>query len=158
MTLLFFAFEQILFFFCFKAILLALRFLLIAIVYSPQLITGYFLCRLFLNKTDSALLWVTAIILVACLIHFLILILKQIIISLKSSGNFLWIPLLLIALAYTCIFPAWIVFRPVEYCMSYISAERAVSLTWLFSTAFSIYLYFRYDFFNLRSAQSVVYW
>ncbi len=152
MQLLFFAFEQLLFYWCFKAILAALRLLFKAIMYSPQLITGYFLCRLYLTKADTALLWLTAIVLIACLIHFLILLLKQIIIALRNNGNFLWIPLLLVCTAYTCILPVWMVFNSVKYLMHYVSAEKAIPLTWLFSIAFGVYLYFRYDFFNLRSS------
>lgn len=152
MQLLFFAFEQLLFYWIFKAILMAVRLFLRALIFSPQLITGYLLCKLLLSKTDTTLLWMIAIVLVAVLTHFFILMLKQIIIVLKNKGNFLWIPILIVCLSYTCIFPVWIVFNPVNYLMHLISAEKAVYLTWLFSIAFGIYLYFRYDFFNLRSA------
>lgn len=151
MPFLFFAFEQLLFFFCFKAILMALKFCFKAIVYPPQLITSYFLCRLFLSKADTALLWLAAILLIACLIHFLILLLKQVIVSLKEKDNVLWIPLLVVCIIYTCIFPVWLVFNPVKHLMNYISVEKAMILTWLFCIAFGIYLYGRYDFFNRRS-------
>jgi hypothetical protein len=151
MQLLFLAFEQLLFYCCFRAILLVLRLFFKAIVYSPQLITGYLLCKLFLNKSDTALLWIIAIILIAGLIQLFILLLKQITISLRNNGNVLWIPILLVCLAYTCIFPVWLVFNSVKYLMNLISAEKSMILTWLFSTGFGIFLYLHYDFLNLRS-------
>lgn len=150
MQLVFFAFEQFLFYWCFKAVLLAFRLLFKGIVYSPQLITSYFLCRMLLNKADTALLWLTMIVVIALIIHMAVLLLKQLILGLKNSGNYLWIPLLLAAISYTCIFPVWLVFNPAKNLMVFVSHERPEMLTWLFSIAFGIYLYTRYDFFNLQ--------
>jgi len=129
-----------------------LKLLFKAIVYLPQLITSYLFCRLILGKADTAMLWLTAIVTVAYLIHFVIIILKQVIIALRNKGNLLWIPLLAACLVYTCIFPVWIIFNPVKELMNYVSAEKATILTWLLSISFGIYLYLRYDFFNLRSS------
>jgi hypothetical protein len=93
-------------------------------VYSPQLITNYLLCRLFLKKADTVLLWLMAILLIASLIHFLLLMLKQVIAAFKASGDILWIPLLIGCIVHTSIFPGWL-------------------LEFFFSGV--------YDFFNLRT-------
>ena len=79
------------------------------------------------------------------------LMLKQVIVAFKASGNILWIPLLIACIAYTCIFPVWLVFNPVKYLMGYVSAEKAILLTWLFSISFGVYLFRRYEFLALRS-------
>lgn len=145
MPLLFFAFEQLLFYWTFKALFLALRLLWKALIYAPQLITSYFLCGWLLKPSDTALLWLSMILLLAFLIHLLIMALRQLIRALKERGNLLYIPLLIAWVSYTCIFPVYLVFDPVKYLMHLISAERAVPLTWLFSVAFGLYIYARYD-------------
>lgn len=136
----------IIFFLLYKAFSFLIRMTFLALIYSPQVITGYLLCRLYLRKEEPALLWMVSIVLIAFLIYAIILQLKQTIHLLISKRNWLWLPLLIFCVGYTCIFPLWIFFDTIQKAMYLVSAERAGILTWLFCICFGGYLYSRYNF------------
>jgi hypothetical protein len=119
----------IIFLLLYKAFSFLLRMAFLVIVYSPQVITSYLLCRLYLRKEEPALLWMVSIVMIALLIYAIILLLKQTIHFLISKRNWLSLPLLIFCVGYTCIFPLWIFFDTIQKAMHLVSAERAGILT-----------------------------
>lgn len=117
-----------------------------AIVYFPQLFTAYLLCKMALGKDEQPHVWLIYILLVAFLIYQLIFLLKRIMNEWRHRGNWLWFPLLILLITYTCIFPVWISFEAINRLMRFVSSEQATPLTLLCSAAMAGYIYSRYSF------------
>ena len=117
-----------------------------AIVYSPQLFTAYLLCKTYLKREAPVQVWLSYILLVAFLIYQFIFLLKYVMHQLMYRSNWFWLPLFLLLVAYTCIFPVWISFDTIHQLMRFISLEQATFLTWLCSGAMSSYIYSQYHF------------
>src|SRR5687768_15233980 len=91
MHYLFFISEQYLFDRCFQAIWSLIKLLFKLVIYSPMIITGYFLSNNILGKSDSVIIWTALILLFACMIYMISYFIKGIIIGLLAVRNFFWI-------------------------------------------------------------------
>lgn len=77
-----------------------------ALVYSPLLLTGYIITRLFLPRSAPGYYWVGAIIGLAILIYCLLFLLKGWAIALRHRGYHAWIVVVLVCFVYTSLMPA----------------------------------------------------
>jgi hypothetical protein len=148
MNFLIFPIQLLVYQFLFRIIIFLFKAAIRVIIYSPQLLTAYLLCKTVLKKEEPVQVWVIGILLVAFLFYQFIFLLKMIMQGLRRRENWLWLPLFLILVTYTCIFPLWISFDTVQHVMSLISGERGTILTWLSLFCFGFYLYSRYSFLN----------
>lgn len=133
-----------------KTVFFVVRMLFKALVFSPQIITGYIICLHFLNRKDAVGVWITCIVMVATLIYLFIVILKTILLAMMQKGNWLWLPLSIVCIAYTCIFPVWILFDSINHIMLFISKDHAALMTWLCSLCLGLYIFTHYNFFSSR--------
>ena len=142
---------------CLNGIFIAFKLLFRAVIYSPLLITGYFIATKILSKEDSGLIWLGLVLVFAFFIYLFLFFLKGMMIALKSRGNFLWLLLFALCVMYTCVAPVWISFDDIEKLMLHLSKEEAPTLTWLFSAAMAGYIYSRYQFLlNIAPAIAAV--
>jgi hypothetical protein len=86
-----------------------LKLFLKGLLYLPHLVSAYLIATLLLDRGDSGLVWIPMILLLSYLIHLLFQLFKAFIITLKQRKNWLWLPLFLVAITYSCLFPTWMV-------------------------------------------------
>ncbi len=119
------------------------------IIYFPFLFCGYVGAKFILHRNDNGLLWLTLTILFAGLIYlvFYFVILKMN--DYKSTNNFLWVPLFIFCIVFTCALPVYIVFAALENIIRKLSSgSNTLLLAWIFSLAFGIFVFTRYPFFR----------
>jgi hypothetical protein len=119
-----------------------------AMVYFPQLFTGYCITRCLLNKETNGMIWVTLTVLFALIIYQFIFLLKGMLIGLKEKKNFWWIPLFTMCVLYTCVLPVMLFFGLLHKAAFYFTIEYADALTWLFAIVAGSYLYSKYEFLS----------
>src|SRR6266542_5352116 len=116
------------------------------LIYLPLIFTGYIIASQFLSKQAHVILWIATISLIAYFIYLFIYFLKGIILLLKFHGNLLWMPLLLIAVSFTCILPVWLIWDSASKII--LNAGGNITVQWIFAVAFGIYIYSRYNFLS----------
>lgn len=119
-----------------------------ALIYFPLIITSFIIVSSIMKKEVTSLLGLAVIILVSFVLYLLVYFTKGILICLKSNNKLLWILPFIICVSFTCILPVYIVLDPVGYLVqsSSHSATPNSIFKWIFSLAFGVYVYFRYDF------------
>ena len=78
------------------------------LIYFPLIFTGYIIAAKFLDKQTSGILWIGTIMFIAYVLYLFIYFMKGVVLVLKFHKNILWLPLLLIAVFFTCIVPVWL--------------------------------------------------
>jgi hypothetical protein len=127
-----------------RGLVIAFRLLLKALVFSPLIFTGYLLAVRVLDKKAHGLLWVTVILIFAGLLYTALMMLKNIINELKNKGNYWWIPVFFLCIAFTCILPARLIYDPLNHIVLQMKGTPAV--TRMIDVCFAVYVYFQYDF------------
>lgn len=126
------------------------------LLYLPILFSGYWLATTVLNKEDAAALWMATVLLFAYGLFCSVYCLKGILLACREAGNLLWVPILALCIAFTCIAPAWFVFHAIEPLLLRLSPGAGSLFTWIISGSAAIYLYSRYNF--LKDQAPVVAW
>ena len=116
------------------------------LVYLPLVFTGYIIASQFLSKQAHGMLWIATILLIAYLMYLFMYFLKGIILVLKFNRNLLWLPLLLIAVSFTCILPVWLIWDSATNIV--LNMGGNITIQWIFAIAFGVYIYFRYNFLS----------
>lgn len=129
-----------------RALWISAKFALKLITYLPLWFVGYLITSKILEKKDDGLAWIGLVILFTLLIYQIIFFFKGVIIGLKNKGNLLWLPLFIICLSFTCLFPTWLVYINIQPYLHKISPNSGNVLVWIVSIAFGIYAYSRYHF------------
>jgi hypothetical protein len=114
------------------------------LVYLPLIFTGYLIATKFLDPKANGILWIGTTLLIACALYLFMYFLKGIILVLKFHRNLLWLPLLMIAVSFTCILPIWLAWDAATTIISDIRGN--IIMQWIFAIAFGAYIYLRYNF------------
>ncbi|PSL36174.1 hypothetical protein [Chitinophaga ginsengisoli] len=119
-----------------------------ALVYFPLIITSFIIVSSIMNKESSSLLGLAVTILMTFILYLAVYFVKGILICLKSNRKLLWILPFIICVAFTCILPVYLVLDPIGYLVQHSSHSNTPNniFKWLFSLAFGVYVYYRYDF------------
>ncbi|HKO80164.1 MAG TPA: hypothetical protein VJU78_07215 [Chitinophagaceae bacterium] len=117
-----------------------------AIVYLPLWFAGYIITANILSKDDSAFAWIALVLLVAFFIYQLVFFLKGLMIGLRNNGNLIWLLLFILCVAFTSVFPTWMMFENVKVIMSELSKDNATLMTWIFSVVLGLYILSQYNF------------
>lgn len=126
----------------------AIRFAGKAIVYFPQLLTGYCVTQCFLNRDENGATWIALTVLFAFLFYQFIFLLKGILIGFKKRKRFWWLPLFILCVSYTCMLPVMLFIGLLHNAVFYFNTEHTDVLTWLFAIVIGGYLYSRYEFLS----------
>lgn len=140
-----------------QGITTAIKYAWKALVYFPQLFSGYYLAGYLLNKQANGIAWCLLTLLFAFLFYQLIFFLKGLLTGLKTKRNFWWAPVFVFCLLYTCVLPVILLFGLLHHAAFYCSPAYADLLTWAFACAAGIYLYSRYAFLQ-DSAPKAALW
>ena len=114
------------------------------LIYFPLVFTGYIIATKFLDKQAHGILWIGTILFMAYVIYLFLYFLKGIILVLKFHGNLLWLPLLVIAVSFTCVLPVWLTWDSATNLILKLGGNTIIQ--WIFAIAFGVYIYFRYNF------------
>jgi len=128
----------------------AAKWLFKALVYFPLIITSFIIVSSIMKKEVTSLLGLAVIILVSFILYLLVYFVKGILICLKGNNKLLWILPFIICVTFTCVLPVYLVLDPVGYLVkssSHSGTSNSI-LKWIFSLAFGVYVYFRYDFLS----------
>ena len=128
------------------AFTIAIKIILKIIIYSPLLYIGWLIANQILTANTNKILWLALILIFATVIYFIIYFLKGVLIALKHNHNWLWLPLFLFCVAFTCALPVWILFDPLTNFISRYTQTNQQLLTWIFALAFGLYVYSKYHF------------
>jgi hypothetical protein len=128
------------------AFTITIKIVLKIIVYSPLLFTGWFIARQILGADANIILWITLMLVFAVLTYFIMYFSKGVLIALKYNHNLFWIPLFIVCVLFTCLFPVWIVFEPLTKFIGRYTQTNQELLTWIFVSAFGLYVYSKYHF------------
>ena len=109
-------------------------------VYSPLLLSGYFIVKQILPVHAKGYYWVGAIIFVALIFYGLLFIIKGIIIGLRARSNKSWIFLMIMCIIYTSVPPGLITYDLLRTRIPYNSITLALSI------AAGYWVYTRYHF------------
>lgn len=131
----------------------AAKWLLKILIYFPLILTSYAIVSSIMKKDISSLLGFAVVILVSFILYLLVYFVKGILIGLKSNNKLLWILLFIICVTFTCVLPVYLVFDPISSLVksSSHSGNPNSILKWIFSLAFGVYVYFRYDFLTNKA-------
>lgn len=66
--------------------------------------------------------------------------------QLKARQNYLWLLLYIFIISLTCLLPAYLAYNPILYIVKSLHGSPFVAK--LFDSAFMLYVYYRYNFFN----------
>jgi hypothetical protein len=111
-----------------------------AFVYSPLLLTGYVIARLFLTPATKGYYWAGVIIGIAMVIYTLLFIVKGVIIAWRARGVRSWQVLMLLCIIYTSFPPAMIVHHFLQV------HHVNVWVNWGLSAVAGLWVYGRYHF------------
>lgn len=120
-----------------------------AFIYSPLWLTGYIISRQLLPANAKGYYWVGCIVLIGGCLYCVLFFLKGLIIALRSRRNPVWILLLALLVAYTCIPPGIVAFDLLRGKIAY------PWLTWTLSVGAGLFAYSKYRFLEDRVPQSV---
>ncbi len=123
------------------------------LIYFPLVFTGYIIATKLLDKQAHGILWVGTILFMAYVIYLFLYFLKGIILVLKFHRNLLWLPLLLIAISFTCILPVWLTWDTATNLILKLGGNTTIQ--WIFAIAFGAYIYFRYNFLTNIAPRAV---
>lgn len=145
--------EQYLFDQNLRSIWFFLLLLIKAILYLPHLTLAYLITSQILDKQNNGLTWIITILIITYIIHLHFLLFQAWIIQLKRSRIRLWIPLFILALLYSSVFPTWILW---EALTPYVQELVGVESQWfilghlfIFLTYFHTHFLQRYIRFKL---------
>ena len=110
------------------------------LVFSPLVLTGYWITSRLLDQHTSGLWCILSIAVQSCLLYSFVYFLKGILVGLKKTGSWLWVFVWLPLVLYTCILPVWFVYHPI---VQYVHDPE---LAWFISILFGCYIYTRYRF------------
>jgi len=127
-----------------RGLLIVFKWLFKMLVYAPLLVTGYFICTIFLNRKADALLWLGLTALFSFILYLLIQVLKNVLQTLKAKGNYWWIPLFIFFVLFTCILPAYLVYAPANYIVIHLKGNEAITV--FLVICFALIVYWKYDF------------
>jgi hypothetical protein len=155
MHYLFFSSEQYLFDRCLQALWFSMKLVFKLFIYSPMIISGYFIAIWLLHKDESAIVWVATILFIAYTLYLFLYFIKGMIIGFLIKRNFLWLPLFIISLAYTCVLPVWLSFEIIEKVSVLLAKQDTTVVAWMLTLAFFDYIYSRYHFLMDMAPASV---
>lgn len=124
------------------------KWLLKALVYFPLFFTSFIIVSSIMKKEITSLLGLSIVLLVSFILYLLVYFIKGILICLKSNNRIVWILPFIICVGFTCILPVYLVLDPIAYLVKSPSHAQTENNTvkWIFSIAFGVYVYYRYDF------------
>jgi hypothetical protein len=128
-----------------KGLMLVVRILLLAVIFSPLLFFGYWIDTLFLPLKAPGHVWLIAILLSASVLYGALFLLKGLIIGLRNQRSGWWVPLFLICVAVSCVLPAVIAYPFFNYL-----TRHTPALSWTLDIAFAYFVYGQYNFLNQR--------
>jgi hypothetical protein len=143
-----FSYEQYFFEKVIQVIWLLIRVAFALAMYSSMIFSGMFISRRFLTTDDSSILWIAFTALFAFLFYLLVYFIKGLIVGMAATKSSLWVPLLMIVIAYACVFPITITFPIVENVIELVSKKYERELSWLVCLSFAFYIYSRYRFLS----------
>lgn len=120
-----------------------------AFIYCPLWLTGYILCRQLLPAGAKGYYWVGCIILIAACLYCLLFVFKGLTIALRCRRNPIWLLLLAIVIAYTCIPPGIVAYDLLRSNIPY------AWLTWALSIGAGLFAYSKYRFLEDLVPQSM---
>ena len=103
------------------AFIVVIKIILKAIVYSPLLFLSWIMAKQILNANTDVILWIALILVFVAVFYFIIYFLKGVLIALKHNHNFIWIPIFICCVIFTCVLPVWLVFEPtyLDFCFCF---------------------------------------
>lgn len=124
------------------------KWLLKALVYFPLFFTSFIIVSMIMKKEMTSLLGLAIVLLGTFILYLLVYFIKGILICLKSNNRILWVIPFIICVGFTCILPVYLVLDPIAHLVKSSSHAQTENNTikWIFSIAFGIYVYYRYDF------------
>lgn len=122
------------------------------LVYSPLLLSGYWLSQKILPKDSEKLLWFLLPVVFAIILYQVLKQCKQFIIRSKQKGKWGWLPLFIACVAFTCLLPAYLAFELVNPVIQKINGSQI--FTYLLIGGFTLYVYFQYDFLSHQSSRT----
>jgi hypothetical protein len=137
---------QILFNRILSALLFSLKLILKLLVYSPLLFLSWFLANALLHDQVNKIIGLVLVLLLSYILYFVIYFFKGVLIALKFNGNFLWVPVFICAVLFTCAIPMYVIFDPVKTFIDRYADANQYLLTWIFTAAFGLYVYSKYYF------------
>lgn len=129
-----------------KGLWIAFKIILNLVTYLPLGFTGYLITSLFLKKNDEGFTWIGLLILFTFLAYQAVYFVKGLLIGLKNKSNLLWVPLFIICISFTCLFPALFIHNNIRPWLHTISPNSGNLMAWLTSILMGIYVYSRYHF------------
>lgn len=117
-----------------------------ALLSLPHLFTAYLLVANILDRQMSGVVWVSIILLVSYLLSLLFHLLKAVLLKFKQRKNMLWLPLFLIALTYSCLFPTWMIGEALGPYLQQVIGEAGN--LWIITDLFLFCIYCQVHFFN----------
>lgn len=124
----------------------AFKIILNLATYLPMWCTGYLITSLFLKKNDDGFAWIGLLILFTFLAYQAVFFVKGLLIGLKNKSNLLWVPLFIICISFTCLFPALFIHNNIQPWLHRISPNSGNLIAWGTSILFGLYVYSRYHF------------
>ena len=137
---------QILFNRILSAFLFTLKIILKSLVYSPLLFLSWFIAAKLLHDQINKITALGLVLLLSYILYFVIYFFKGVLIALKFNRNFLWIPLFICAVLFTCAIPMYVIFDPINIIIDRYTDANQYLLTWIFTAAFGLYVYSKYHF------------
>jgi hypothetical protein len=138
--------SQHLFDFTLKGLWIFLKLALKAVLYLPHLFTACLLATKLLDRHSNGLVWASAILFLSYVVFLLFCLLKAAIRSLKNRHHLLWLPVFIVAVIYSCIFPLWMIYEPADAFLQKQWSGNPVLYTITMGAFFRIY--FRHHFLN----------
>jgi len=131
-----------------RGLRIACKWLFDLLVFSPLVATGYFTATLMLDEGANGMLWLVITLIVAALMWLSIQQLKHWMIQLIARGNYLWLLVFMMMVSITCLLPAYLAYKPINYLVMSLHGKPIVAK--LLDASFTLYVYYRYNFFNRR--------
>lgn len=128
------------------SLVVVFKLILRTIVYSPLLFVGYFITKQILTAESDKIFWLALILIFAVVLYFSVYFFKGALIALKFNHKLIWVLLFIFLAVLTCILPVWIIFKPLQNFIADYNSGNQQLLTWIFASAFGLYVYSRYHF------------
>jgi signal transduction histidine kinase len=138
--------EQQLFNNSLSALRIAARSCIMLFVYSPLLLIGFALSSFLWGTGNQVLLLFLFTGIFALLLFGMIYFLKGLLIGCRNKKSLWWLPLWILCVGLTCIFPVWLAYDAIQFIAVRISATNTGMVTKLLAVILGIYIYSFYTF------------
>jgi len=124
----------------------AFRWISLAFIYLPLLVGAYLLAGLFLKRSDNGVVWLIAVLAIACGLHGMVTVIKSYMLFLRRSDKMAWVFIYVLLVAFTCLLTPYIAYGPISHAIARWKWPSAV--TWILEIGIGVIIYKRYDFLN----------